>query len=120
MTKFSLIKIYSQVIGQNILFPYSPFYHDDIDEYFSIGDKVIISNNEYDETFLKLGSSQKSKILVNNKISEFKQKGLKNSGTDLNIRATKINIEVLEGKFKFSKLGKQNNFNLWERKISVL
>lgn len=98
----------------------SPFYHDDIDEYFSIGDKIIISNNEYDETFLKLGSSQKSKILVNNKIIDLNKKGLKNSGTDLNIRATKINIEVLEGKFKFLKLGKQNNFNLpWERKISV-
>lgn len=98
----------------------SPFYHDEIDEYFSKGDKITISNNEYDETFLKLGSSQKSKILINNKIVDLNNKGLKNSSTDLNIRGTKIIIEVLHGKIKFLKLGKPNYLNFpWESKISI-
>ena len=99
----------------------TPFYHDDVDEYFSKGDKIIILNNENEETFFKLNSSKKGKIFINDKIFHINEKNLKSFNNEFSIKNKRVKIEVLHGKVKFVKLGKQKISNYpWERKISVL
>ena len=98
----------------------TPFYHNDRDVYFSKKDKIEIINNENEETYFKLGSNIKSKILINDKVFELNQNNIKNSIHDILLNDKKITIKVLEGKIKFLKLGKQKEFNFpWNRKISA-
>ena len=98
----------------------TPFYHNDRDVYFSKKDKKNIINNENEETYFKLGSNIKSKILINDKVFELNQNNIKNSIHDILLNDKKITIKVLEGKIKFLKLGKQKEFNFpWNRKISA-
>ena len=70
--------------------------------------------------FFRLKSNKKSKILLNGKIIELNKQNIINSTDDIYSNDKKIIIEVLEGKIKFLKLGKQKKFNFpWNRKISV-
>ena len=95
----------------------TPFYHDEVDEYFVKKDKIEILNNENEETFFRLKSNKKSKILLNGKIIELNKQNIINSTDDIYSNDKKIIIEVLEGKIKFLKLGKQKKFNFpWNRK----
>ncbi len=97
-----------------------PFYHNDADVYFSKKDKIEIINNESEETYFKLGSNIKSRILINDKVYELNKNNIKNSSDDIFLNDKKIIIEVLEGKINFLKLGKQKEFNFpWNRKISA-
>ena len=98
----------------------TPFYHHEVDEYFVKKDKIEIINNENEETYFRLGSNKKSKILLNGKIIELNKQNTINSTDDIYLIDKKIIIEVLEGKIKFIKLGKQKKFNFpWNRKINV-
>lgn len=98
----------------------TPFYHHEVDEYFDKKDKIEIINNENEETYFRLGSNKKSKILLNGKIIELNKQNTINSTDDIYLIDKKIIIEVLEGKIKFIKLGKQKKFNFpWNRKINV-
>ena len=98
----------------------TPLYHNEVDVYFTKKDKIDIINNENEETYFKLGSNKKSKILINGKVFELNQNNVKNSTDDILLKDKKIIIEVLEGKIKFLKLGKQKKFNFpWNRKIYV-
>lgn len=99
----------------------TPFYHTSVDEYFSKKNKIVITNNENEETFLKIESNKKSEILVNNKVIKFNKNNVKNFQKDIFLKDKEINIEVLDGKIRFLKIGKQKNSNFpWEREISVL
>ena len=96
----------------------TPFYHNEGDSYFVKKDKIEIINDENEETYFKIGSSKKSKISVNGKIFKLNQNNIKNSSDEIFLSDKKIIIEVLEGKIKFLKLGKQKEFNYpWNRKI---
>jgi len=98
----------------------TPLLHNQVDIYFTKKDKIDIVNNENEETYFKLESNKKSKILINGKVIELNQNNVKNSTDDLILKDKKVMIEVLEGKIKFSKLGKQKKFNFpWNRKIYV-
>ena len=98
----------------------APFYHTDVNIYFTKKDKIEIINNENEETYFKLGSNKKSKILINGNVFELNQNNIKNSSDDIFLNNKKVIIEVLEGKVKFLKLGKQKEFNFpWNRKINA-
>ena len=98
----------------------APFYHTDVNIYFTKKDKIEIINNENEETYFKLGSNKKSKILINGNVFELNQNNIKNSSDDIFLNDKKVIIEVLEGKVKFLKLGKQKEFNFpWNRKINA-
>jgi hypothetical protein len=98
----------------------APFYHTDVNIYFTKKDKIEIVNNENEETYFKLGSNKKSKILINGNVFELNQNNIKNSSDDIFLNNKKVIIEVLEGKVKFLKLGKQKEFNFpWNRKINA-
>lgn len=99
----------------------TPFYHNSRDEYFSKKDKIVITNNENEETFFKIETSKKSEILINNKVIKLNQNNIKNFQKDIFLKDNEINIEVLDGKIRFLKIGQQKNSNFpWERKISAL
>tara|TARA_Y100000590_G_scaffold468057_1_gene649186 strand:- start:1179 stop:2444 length:1266 start_codon:yes stop_codon:yes gene_type:complete len=96
----------------------TPFYHDEVDIYFTKKDKIEIINNENEETYFKLKSNKKSKISINGKIFELNKNNTKNSIDDIFLNDKKIIIEVIDGKIEFLKLGKQKRFNFpWNRKI---
>ena len=98
----------------------APFYHTDVNIYFTKKDKIEIVNNENEETYFKLGSNKKSKILINGNVFQLNQNNIKNSSDDIFLNDKKVIIEVLEGKVKFLKLGKQKEFNFpWNRKINA-
>jgi hypothetical protein len=96
----------------------TPFYHHEVDIYFTKKDKIEIINNENEETYFKLKSNKRSKISINGKIFELNKNNTKNSIDDIFLNDKKIIIEVLDGKIQFLKLGKQKRFNFpWNRKI---
>jgi len=99
----------------------TPFYHTDTDEYFSKKDRIVITNNENEETFFKIETSKKTKILVNGEVLKLNENNVKNLSKNISLKDNKINIEVLDGKIRFLKIGKQKDYNFpWQKKISVL
>ena len=99
----------------------TPFYHTDTDEYFSKKDRIVITNNENEETFFKIETSKKAKILVNGEVLNLNENNVKNLSKNISLKDNKINIEVLDGKIRFLKIGKQKDYNFpWQKKISVL
>ena len=79
----------------------TPFYHTDTDEYFSKKDRIVITNNENEETFFKIETSKKTKILVNGEVLKLNENNVKNLSKNISLKDNKINIEVLDGKIRF-------------------